>query len=98
MALHIDLEENEFRTLQKVADWTNKRVLEIGCGEGRLSHRLAKLGASVHAIDPDPNRIRKAKDKLPSHFAKQITFKSGKAEKLAFRNESFDTVVFAWSL
>ena len=98
MALHIDPEENEIRALQKVLDWESKHVLEIGCGEGRLSHRLAKLGAKVFAIDPDPKLIRKAKAQLPKQFAKQIIFKAGKAEKLAFKNESFDAVVFAWSL
>jgi 2-polyprenyl-3-methyl-5-hydroxy-6-metoxy-1,4-benzoquinol methylase len=98
MALHIDPEENEFRTLQKVADWTTKRVLEIGCGEGRLSLRLARLGATVHAIDPDAKLIRNAKANLPKSFSKQVTFRSGKAERLAYKNEAFDSVIFAWSL
>lgn len=31
-----------------------QRVLDFGCGKGELSHRLAALGHSVVAYDPDP--------------------------------------------
>lgn len=98
MALHVDPEENEIRALEKVTDWRRKRVLEIGCGEGRLTQRLAKLGAIVHAIDPDPKLIRKARAALPKRFAKVVSFKTGSAELLAHRDGKFGAVVFAWSL
>lgn len=32
-----DTEGNEKKFLHKFADFTNKRVLEIGCSEGRLT-------------------------------------------------------------
>jgi cyclopropane fatty-acyl-phospholipid synthase-like methyltransferase len=40
MTLRIDPEENEIQALRELTDWRGKRVLEIGCGEGRLSQRL----------------------------------------------------------
>ena len=45
MSIHVDPEGNEVRALERVAEWRRKRVLEIGCGGGRLTLRLAALGA-----------------------------------------------------
>lgn len=98
MTLVTDPEQNEIQALKEVIDWRGKRVLEIGCGEGRLTRRLAGLGAIVHAIDPDPARVRTAREDLPTEFAESVTFASGNAEKLKQGQEKFDAVVFAWSL
>ena len=98
MAIHIDPEQNEVRALERVADWHGQRVVEIGCGDGRLTLRLARLGASVHAIDPDVKLIRAARRKLPKRLVQRIRFQVGKAEHLDQANESSDLAVFAWSL
>ena len=99
MTIKIDPEENEIWALRESrVDWKHKRVLEIGCGEGRLTFRLARLGANVHAIDPNPESIRMARNKKPSRFANQIRFSVGNAQRLKGKSESFDIVVFAWSL
>lgn len=98
MTLRVDPEEYELKALEQVADWRHGRVLEIGCGEGRLTQRLARLGAIVHAIDPDAKVVRKARKALPERFQQRVTFKQSQAEKLTNKNESFDVVVFAWSL
>lgn len=98
MPLRIDPEENEIRAIAGVTDWRAKRVLEIGCGDGRLTRRLAELGAIVHAIDPDASLVRAARKALPGRFAKSVRFKAGSAEPLAHRDAWFDAVIFAWAL
>ena len=98
MTLIVDPERNEIQALKEVTDWRGKRVLEIGCGQGRLTQRLARLGAIVHSIDPDPKLVRNARKTLPQRFTKQVTFRTGKAEKLQHADETFDIVVFAWAL
>ena len=98
MTLRVDPEKNEVRALKSVTDWSGKRVLEIGCGDGRLTTRLAQLGAIVEANDPKTEAIAKARNTLPKRFAKKVRFKVGQAERLGHANESFDAVVFAWSL
>ena len=99
MTIKIDPEENELWALRESGvDWRNKRVLEIGCGDGRLTLRLARLGANVHAIDPSAESIRVARSKKPSRFADQIRYSVGNAEHLKIKSESFDRIVFAWSL
>ncbi|SRR6266498_1719142 len=99
MTIKIDPEENEFRALRKSGvDWKNKRVLEIGCGDGRLTVRLARLGANIQAIDPNADSIRAARSKKPARFADQIRYRVGSAVQLKSSSEFFDVVVFAWSL
>ena len=98
MPLAIDPQQNEVRALAGVADWRGQRVLEVGCGAGRLTLRLARLGATVEAIDPDAASIRAARRGLPRRLAKTVRYHVGSAEKLAYPDQSFDLVVFAWSL
>ncbi len=98
MAISVDPEQNEVHALRRAADWRRKRVIEIGCGEGRLTLRLARLGALVEAIDPDAKRIRAARAGLPQEFAGRVRYRVGKAQHLDRAGASFDIVVFAWAL
>ena len=98
MPLRVDPEENEICALKSVANWRGKRVLEIGCGEGRLTRRLAQLGALVSASDPDAQLIRAARKKSVQRFAKRIRYEVGKAERINHPSESFDLVVLSWVL
>jgi len=98
MRVRIDPQQNEVRALRRATDWRFKRVLEIGCGDGRLTLRLARLGARVLAIDPDKKLIREARESLPKHLAGRVRYRVGKAEELRLADQSFDVVVFSWSL
>src|SRR5262245_51508839 len=98
MSIEIDPEQNEVRALESVTNWMKKRVLEVGCGDGRLSQRLASLGAFVQARDPDPTLIHKARKNLPQRFANSVLYDVGNAERIDHPNASFDVVVFSWSL
>ena len=98
MSLRMDPQQNEVRALRAAARWRGQRVLEIGCGDGRLTLRLARLGAVVEAIDPDPESIRAARRQLPARYAGRVRYRVGEAEHLQFAKERFDRVVFAWSL
>ena len=98
MSVQVDPEKNEIRALRQIATWRGKRVLEIGCGEGRLTLRLAGLGARVEAIDPDRRLLRAARQALPGRFAGRVRYRAGSACPLNYRSGSFERVVFAWSL
>jgi len=98
MAIHIDPEAREVAALRRVAHWPGAEVLEVGCGDGRLTLRLAGLGAQVTAIDPEPSLIRKARRGLPKRFSSQVRYSVGRSGDLRFRSSSFHIVVFAWSL
>lgn len=98
MTLKVDPEQNEVRALRAVADWRRKRVIEIGCGDGRLTLRLARLGATVYACDPDVTAVRAARKNLPARYAQRVEYHLGHAEHLKPAKETFDLAVFAWAL
>ena len=81
MTLRIDPEKNEVHALKAMTDWHNKRILEIGCGNGRLTRRLANLGAQVEAIDPNRKLIANAKKDAPVRLADRARGRSAAAEK-----------------
>ena len=98
MALRIDPEKNEVHALKAMADWRYKRVIEIGCGSGRLTRRLAQLGAQVEALDPDRRLIATARKDVPARLADRIRFKVGSASDLKYPKQTFDIAVFSWVL
>ena len=98
MTLRVDPEKNEVRALKDMANWRDQRVLEIGCGNGRLTRRIANLGAQVEALDPDKKMIALAQKELPARYSHRVKFKVGVAESLKYPRQTFDIVVFAWSL
>jgi ubiquinone/menaquinone biosynthesis C-methylase UbiE len=98
MHTRVDPRRREVEALKQAASWRLSRVLDVGCGEGRLTVRLARLGAVVTAIDPAESSVRKARESLPKRLATRVRFRVGKAENLAFQDQSFDRVVYSWSL
>src|SRR5262245_51328989 len=98
MSLIVDRERNEINALRQVTDWRDKKVLEIGCGSGRLTRRIARLGANIEAIDPNPNLINVARQALPRSFAPHVRFNVGKTTRLEYSKCKFDLALFSWSL
>ena len=69
-----DPERTETKTLHQFADFTGRRVLEIGCGDGRLTWHYAKparqvLGIDVNADDLRVATIERASD-VPAYFVR----------------------------
>ena len=98
MAIRIDPEKNEVHALKAMTDWRSKHVIEIGCGNGRLTRRLANLGAKVEAIDPDRKLIASAKTNVPGRLADRMRFRVGSTSDLKYPAQTFDIVVFSWVL
>lgn len=99
MTILLDPEANETRALLGlVPDFSGRRVLEIGCGDGRLTWRYAKGAARVCAIDPDPARLERAQANRPAGF-EQVEFQNVRLEDFAARtHEKFDLALLSWSL
>ena len=97
MTLQKDSERNELKYLHKFADFTNKRVLEIGCGEGRLTWKYAKATRSTIGIDLDADALRVAAIDRPSDLTDKIHFSRADSVHLPFANQTLDIAVFAWS-
>ena len=94
MAIDEDPEEHEIAALTAlVASFAGVRVVEIGCGDGRLTVRYAAGAASVVAIDPDVEAVDELRAALPEVDARAIGY-----DELVLPPQSADIVLFAWSL
>ena len=92
-----DLEQNETKHLFKYAEFTGKRVLEIGCGEGRLTWRYAQRPAVTVGIDSDRDALRVATIDRPSDLMNRVHFSNAQSEELPFQKVTFDLALFSWS-
>jgi SAM-dependent methyltransferase len=77
---------------QTLAEWSPRRVLEVGGGPGELAERMQReLGAEVSFVDLSPRMVDLARER-------GIDAQVGDVQELAFEDGSFDTVVAAWML
>lgn len=76
------------QVLPLLGEINNKQILDVGAGNGRLSSKLAKLGAEVTALDVSEEMLKSLKRK-----SKKIEIILAEAESLPFDNDSFDVVV-----
>jgi SAM-dependent methyltransferase len=77
------------------------RVLEVGCGPGHLSTRLAHHGFEVTGLDLDPAMIARARantDRAGNRGGRRPSFLVGNVASLAFPDRSFDLVVSSLSM
>ena len=94
--MHVpDLHDAEDRRIAALVDLDGARVLEVGCGEGRLTGFAAARAASVYAFDPNADRVEKARAVVG---AEGVRFGVHGAEALDVERESFDVALCGWSL
>jgi ubiquinone/menaquinone biosynthesis C-methylase UbiE len=98
MTLQRDSDHNETKFLHKFVDLKEKRVLEIGCGEGRLTWQYANETRLTLAVDLDRDSLRVARVDRPSDLANKVYFACADSIHLPFAKEKFDIAILAWSL
>ena len=93
-----DPEEHEFEALLTLAgNLSGKRVLEVGCGNGRITTYLAQFADRITAIDPDKDRVATAIAQTPPALADKISYHAIPLVDLP-PGETFDLALLSWSL
>lgn len=82
------------RMLGKLSVRPGMRVLDLGCGTGILTKRIAELGADVLGVDASEQMVETARRNYP-----ELSFLCADATRLSFEQEFdavFSNAVFHW--
>jgi len=71
--------------LEWLAPQPGERILDLGCGDGQLTQRIAAAGALVTGIDASPEMAAAAR-------SRGIAAEAGTAEELPYPDRTFDAV------
>ena len=75
--------------LVREGDLRGRRVLDVGCGTGRLASALVeRYSCKVWGVDPEPEMIDVARTQVPAG----VGLKIGRAEDLPFKDGWFERV------
>lgn len=95
----VDPERHEIDLLlELVPALPGARVLEVGCGDGRLTWRYADRPSCVLAIDTAPERVAAARSRRPMREGSRVTFRVCPVANLDPRSGPFDVAIMSWSL
>jgi ubiquinone/menaquinone biosynthesis C-methylase UbiE len=94
----VDPDGVELATIRELVDLDGLRVVEVGCGDGRLTIGCAELAASVFAFDADEELVRQARASTPRALRDRIRFEVADATEVDMPSAEFDLALFSWSL
>jgi len=88
----------ELRAITELVKLTGKRVLDVGCGTGRLTRMAAGKAESVYAFDPKDDAVKDARAALPASLRGRVSFRVHGVEQLDVARRRFDVALCGWSL
>jgi len=94
----VDREGVETRVVHDLVDFDGARVLEVGCGDGRLTWRYAGEAAEVLAIDVGEQKIMAAIDATPPELGEKVIFRAVDINDLEGSEDDFDVAILSYSL
>jgi ubiquinone/menaquinone biosynthesis C-methylase UbiE len=84
--------------MRGLVDFEGARVVEVGCGDGRITFQYAADAAAVIAFDTDEDAIRTAKAAAPADLRERLRFEVAHAGEIDLPPAEFDLALFSWSL
>ena len=94
----LDPEGTHLAALRGLGDFRGQRVLELGCGDRRLTAGIARDAELVLAFDPDENKVEEGRRTLPAELAHRVSFQVASGKEVEIEPHAFDIAVFSWSL
>ena len=98
MVVRTDPEGVETRVIHDLIDFRGKDVVEVGCGNGRMTWRFAHEAASVLAFDPKEADIAAAKEGTPDALKPTISFQVADINAINLPEGRYDVAIMSWSL
>ena len=92
------------RPLDELREWggrrlvRGKRVLDLGCGDGRFALGVAPFASAVEGVDPDADAIATAKKIARKEGVRNVHFAVGAAQQLPYPDAAFGVVILSWTL
>lgn len=98
LSFTVDPQGVETRVINELVDFDGLRVLEVGCGDGRLTWRYADKASSVLALDVNEEKIEAARRATPGHLRSGVRFEVTDITQAELPANSFDAAVLSHSL
>jgi ubiquinone/menaquinone biosynthesis C-methylase UbiE len=94
----IDPEGTEIEVIHELVDFSGKKVLEVGCGDGRMTRRYADRAAMVLALDPNAEKIERAIDSTPEPLRSKVRFRVADIADAELAQQAFEVAILSHSL
>jgi 2-polyprenyl-3-methyl-5-hydroxy-6-metoxy-1,4-benzoquinol methylase len=88
---------HETQLIERHVRLSARDVLEVGCGNGRLTLEYAGRARRVVAIEPNREMVHEARARARSRGLRNVRFLTRPAQT-GIRGGPFDVVLFSWSL
>jgi ubiquinone/menaquinone biosynthesis C-methylase UbiE len=98
MSRQLDPEGAHAGAVRSLIDLRGLDVLEVGCGEGRLTFELAGEARSWLATDPRAEYVATARRDVPAELGDRVQFAVAGGAEIDGNEAEFDLVFFSWSL
>ncbi|MBT7915231.1 class I SAM-dependent methyltransferase [Candidatus Bathyarchaeota archaeon] len=88
-------EADEISVIDRLVGLAGLNIMDVGCGDGRVTRQLVEHGALALGVEPDPIQAEKnrAADSMPG-----LTFMEAPGQSLPAKDGSIDGVFFSYSL
>jgi ubiquinone/menaquinone biosynthesis C-methylase UbiE len=88
----------ELGVMERVARLAGRDVIEIGCGDGRLTFQYAPRARRVTALDPNEAEIARARDRARRVGVGNVRFLVRAAHQGDLPGGPYDVALLTWSL
>lgn len=92
-----DYQKNIPKAIQKIRDYHDLDIIELGAGTGRLTRFLAQSARKVYACDLSHHMLKLGRRILQSEKIQQDRFTVADMRRVPFPNAIADMVIAGWS-